>query len=233
MIMNLENIDVKEIPFPLDLVSKIEGGNGKKTVLRNVTMKEILYRKDGRALVLLEKITSKKDGVPGTQPVQYRYEWNYNDFIAMCINDNDQSLAWFQSFKKDQKTINNEEEDNYGSVIYHLKNDRLYVFWNNTELSVPSIPPASWKEPDGTKYVKKDAFNEKTMYATFMQIMESDGSMVYKNRTHGLPLLNLHKGNVFEMSLTTRFFFDYQGDLVVMSSMNNQGLRYQFGIIGF
>jgi hypothetical protein len=42
----------------------------------------------------------------------------------------------------------------------------------------------------------------------------------------------LHEGAVFEMSMTTPFFFDQNGDLVVLAMMHNGGKRYRFGFIG-
>jgi hypothetical protein len=67
------------------------------------------------------------------------------------------------------------------------------------------------------------------MHATFMQVIEPDGHLAYADRTFGLPLFHLHEGAVFEMSMTTPFFFDLNGDLVVLAMMHNGGKRYRFG----
>ena len=137
---------------------------------------------------------------------------------------------WLEYYSTELK--NSSSVDEYGSFVYTLKEDRLYVLWNNTRLSVPSIPAANWTEPDGTKYVKHKAFDEKTMHASFMQVIEPDGFLAYENRKFGLPLFELHDGAVFEMSLTSPFFFTSNGNLVVMASMHNGGKRYRFGIVG-
>lgn len=200
-------------------------------MLMNYDIKEILFRNDGNMLVLMDQVKSERNGVPGTSPVQYVYEWQYGNFLALCVQPASGELVWWQAFNKRQNTRLNRDVDQYGSYIYHLKEDRLYILWNNTELSVPSIPPANWTEPDGTKYVKHKAFDEKTMHATFMHVIEPNGVLAYENRVFGLPLFQLHQGAVFEMSLTTPFFFTLNGDLVVMAEMHNGGKRYRFGII--
>ncbi|MCB0813592.1 MAG: hypothetical protein KDB87_10590, partial [Flavobacteriales bacterium] len=63
-------------------------------------------------------------------------------------------------------------------------------------------------------------------------VIEPDGHITYGDRTHGLPLLLLHEGAVIEMSLTTPFFFDANGQLVVLAQMHNGGQRFRFGFIG-
>ena len=200
--------------------------------LSNFNIKDVLLREDGKFLVLMEQLKEDKDPIVGSSPIQYIYQWNYGAFLALCLDPNTGDLQWWRIFQKTQQLKNSSELDEYGSFVYTLKEDRLYVLWNNTALSVPSIPAANWTEPDGTKYVKHKAFDEKTMHATFMQVIEPDGFLAYENRKFGLPLFELHDGAVFEMSLTSPFFFTSNGHLVVMSSMHNGGKRYRFGIIG-
>jgi hypothetical protein len=40
------------------------------------------------------------------------------------------------------------------------------------------------------------------------------------------------QGAVFEMSLSPQFFFELNGDLVVLATMHNGGKRYRFGFVG-
>ena len=80
--------------------------------------------------------------------------------------------------------------------------------------------------------MKHKVFDEKTMHGSFLRVIEPDGKLAYANRTHGLPLLRLHEGAVFEMSVTTPFHFSLNGNLVVMAAMHNGGKRYRFGFIG-
>lgn len=204
-----------------------------KSRLEDFYLKDVLVRKDGKMLVLMEKLRYKSNMIAGTSPIQYSYEWHYGNVLVQCIDPKTGELSWWQTFSKGQDLTSNLSQDLYGSFIYHLKEDRLFLIWNNTDLSVPSIPPASWTEPDGTKYVKKKAFDEKTMHGSFLHVIEPDGFLAYEEKKFGLPLFSLHKGAVFEMSITTPFYFELHGDLVVMSAMHNGGKRYRFGFIGF
>ncbi len=209
-----------------------KGGAKEDAYLSNFYIKDVLLRQDGKLLVLAEQLKEDKKTIAGSSPIQYTYEWNYGNFLALCLDPNTGDLQWWQTFQKSQELRSSDSVDEYGSFVYTLKEDRLYVLWNNTALSVPSIPAANWTEPDGTKYVKHKAFNEKTMHATFMQVLEPDGFLAYEDRTFGLPLFNLHEGAVFEMSMTTPFAFQLNGNLVVMAAMHNGGKRYRFGIVG-
>lgn len=205
--------------------------NERRAMLEDFHVKDIIFRNDGAMLVLMERMKYESNPIAGSSPIQYTYHWNYGDFLALCYNVEDGSMNWWQTFQKPQSVQNNQDVDPYGSFVYHLKEDRLYVLWNNTGLSVPSIPPANWTEPDGTRYVKHKAFDEKTVHATFMHVIEPNGILAYEHRTFGLPLFGLHSGAVFEMSLFTPFFFEINGNLVVMAAMHNGGKRYRFGFI--
>lgn len=222
--------------LPRDMVATLSGEriaeNADKSFIDDLRIKDILYRSDDRPLILLEQVKSDSKAVAGSSPMQFTYEWIYGDAVALCLEPGTGRTLWWQSVEKKQEVRNNRGQDEYGSFVYFLKADRLYILWNNTDLSVPSIPAANWTEPDGTRYVKHKAFDSNTMHATFMQVIEPDGHLAYADRTFGLPLFHLHEGAVFEMSMTTPFFFDQNGDLVVLAMMHNGGKRYRFGFIG-
>lgn len=227
--------DEREELWATELIENIAGSaavkNPEKAFLSNYSLKDVLFKNDGDVLILMEQMSKEKDGIPGTQPVQYTYTFKYGNFLAICLNGTNGSMNWWKSFEKKQEVKVNSSTDPFGSFVYFLKEDRLYVLWNNTELSISSIPPASWTEPDGTKYVKHKVFNEKTMHGTFMHVVEPDGTLAYANRKYGLPLLDLHAGAIFEMSMATSIFFEMNGELVIMALMHNGGKRYRFGFV--
>ncbi|MDA9261944.1 hypothetical protein N9P38_01135 [Flavobacteriales bacterium] len=218
------------------LVAKVEGSRmaekGEKAFLGYTHIKDILFRKDGKMLVLMEQLNHLTKTIAGTSPIQYSHEWHYKDFIVQCLDAESGELAWWQSFEKSQDFTTSKDVEHYGSYVYHLKNDRLFVLWNNQKLTGASIPAHNWTEPDGTKYVKHRAFNDKTVHGTFIRVIEPDGSEAFSNRKFGLPLFNMHKGAVFEMSLNTDFSFNIDGNLVIMATMHNGGKRFRFGFIG-
>lgn len=205
--------------------------NPKANFLSNLGIKDILFKSNGEMLVLMEQSSKGKDGIPGTSPPKYTYTFKYGGFLTLNVNADSGEVNWFQSFKKTQEVKANTSTDPYGSIVYFLKDDRLYILWNNTPLSISAIPPANWTEPDGTKYIKHKAFNPKTKHGTFLHVIEADGSLGFANTKFGLPLFNLHDGAVFEMSMTTPIFFEINGELVIMASMHNGGKRYRFGFV--
>lgn len=199
----------------------------------NYGLKDIVFHQNGDPVILLEQYKMEKDGIEGTSPIQYQYTHKTGDVLALSMSGSSGEINWWQHFGKRQSVRTKlSGDDPYGSFVYLMKNDRLYILWNNTELSRSSIPPANWTEPDGTKYIKHKAFNEKTMHGTFMHVIEPDGSMAYAHRKYGLPLFNLHEGAVFEMSMNTNVFFEMNGNIVIMATMHNGGKRYRFGFVG-
>ena len=232
----LKQVTFQKKLWDKSLVAKVEGKSrsekGDKSYLGYVYIKDILFRKDGKMLVLMEQLNHNNKAIAGSSPIQYTHEWHYDDFIVQCIDADKGELVWWHSFKKAQDFITSQDVEQYGSYVYHLKNDRLFVLWNNEQLTGASIPPHNWTEPDGTRYVKHRAFNEKTVHGTFMRVIEPDGTDAYSNKKFGLPLFNMHKGTVFEMSLNTAFSFDIDGNLVIMATMHNGGKRFRFGLIG-
>lgn len=203
----------------------------KDAYLSNFNLKDVLFRADGTLLVFLEDMKLDREMITGSTPIGYTYTWNYGGVLTVALNPATGEKLWSQFFNKKQKTTNSTDWDEFGSFVYHLSGNRLFMLWNNTELSVSSIPPANWTEPDGTRYVKSKAFDVKTVHGTFMHVVEADGSMAYGNRTFGLPLFNMHAGAIFESSMSGRLFFEIGGKLVIRAAMSNGGKRYQFGFI--
>ncbi|MEN9001001.1 MAG: hypothetical protein ABF242_01695, partial [Flavobacteriales bacterium] len=197
------------------LIAKIEGERrstkGEDSYLGYVYIKDILFRKDGKMLVLMEQLNHDSKAIAGSSPIQFSHEWHYNDFIVQCLDPATGDLVWWHSFDKSQDFITNTDAEHYGSYVYHLKNDRLFVLWNNEKLTAAAIPAPSWREADGVKYVKRKAFDEKTVHGTFMRVIEPDGSDAYQNKKFGLPLFNMHRGAFFEMSMNTSFSFNIDG----------------------
>lgn len=216
-------------PWSTELLGKMK----EKSLLTNYSLKDVLLRKDGNLNIILEQIKSEKNVVPGSQPMKYLFNYEYGNMLVLNTDITNGQIIWDRSILKHQKIENLETDDPFGSVVYTMEDDNLFILWNNTDLSIPSVPPANWTEIDGTNFVKHKAFNEKTKHATFLHVIDPQGQMTYGNLKFGLPLFNLHKGAVFEMSLCSNFFFRYNNELVVMAMMHNGGKRYRFGFISF
>lgn len=213
-------------------------GRGSKTPEDGTTiggyrLKDVLFRSDDTPLVLLEEYTQKRSGIPGSQPAQYQYTYTYGDILTIALSKTNGQPMWAQRITKKQELVSDSEIDKFGSFIYYLNHDRLVIIYNNTVLSGSSIPPAFWKEANGTKYVKKDVFGDKTIHASFLRVVEPDGSLAFGDRKYGLPLRNMHKGAVFPMSMVTDFYIPYNDGVVIRAEMHNGGKRYKYGLISF
>ena len=225
---------VRQSDWDASVLTQVGGerlANKDGAYLKNFNLKDVLFRADGNIIVLMEEMRAEKDMITGATPIRYNYKWTYGGVLTVALNPTSGEMLWSQFFDKKQVTANSEDWDEYGSFVYHLSGNRLFLLWNNTELSIPSIPAANWTEPDGTRYVKNKAFNEKTSHGSFMHIIEPDGSMAYGDRKYGLPLFNMHDSAVFPMSMSARFFFTINGTLVLRAAMNNGGKRFRYGLI--
>lgn len=208
--------------------------NGDKEgwTIGGYALKDVLFQSNGNPVILLEKTRADRNMVAGSSPIQFSYEWEYGPILVFGLNPNTGEVTWTNLIDKHQETTSDEDIDHFGSFVYYMNDDHLYLIYNNTDLSIPSIPPASWTEPDGTKYVKKDAFDEKTGHASFLHVIDPSGQLQYANRTFGLPLFNMHKGSIFEMSMAPHFFFPFQGGIVYLAEMNG-GQRYRYGLLSY
>ena len=88
------------------LVAKVENKyvseKGEKSYLGYARIKDILFRKDGKMLVLMEQLLHDNKAIAGSSPMQFRHEWHYEDFIVQCLDPEKGNLIWWSSFKKAQ-----------------------------------------------------------------------------------------------------------------------------------
>lgn len=231
---NMELQTIRQGDWDAAVLTEVGGtklAETKNPLLKNFMLKDVLFREDGTVLVLLEQLKAEKDMIAGATPIKYNYKWTYGGVLTLGLNSESGEILWSRFFDKKQVTKNTEDWDEYGSFVYHLSGNRLFMLWNATELSIPSVPAANWTEADGTRYVKNKAFHEQTEHGTFLYVLEEDGSLTYGDRRFGLPLFNMHDGAVFPMSMSARFFFDLNGMLVLRATMNNGGKRYRYGLV--
>jgi hypothetical protein len=194
-------------------------------------IKDVISGSNGNVIILSEEQSDRTRSPADPMKPVYTYDFERGNILTICLKPDGSSL-WGTVIKKTQKEENvKDANEKWGSFVYGLVNDRLFILWNNVDITpfTFGLVPISWKEPDGTKYVKKDAFAEKTVHGTFMYIIEPNGELTYSNRKYGLPLFNLHKGTVFEMSLNPNIFYAEEDGIILFSEMHNQGKRYKFG----
>jgi hypothetical protein len=82
--------------------------NADKAFVDDLRIKDILYRTDGRPLVLLEQVkSSSSKAVAGSSPMQFAYQWIYGDAVALCLDPGTgRTLVWWQRVEKKQEVRN-------------------------------------------------------------------------------------------------------------------------------
>ena len=199
-------------------------------------LKDLLFLNDGTAILIAENAYTSttsypsSDG-PAAKPIT-KYSYHYKDALVFALEKSGKK-RWSNTIKKAQSEIELDENHNqFGSFVYGIVSDRLFILWNNISLSLNTITQMTWKENDGKVHYKDDEFGLKTHHATFMYVVESDGKVTYQDKKFGLPLFAMHKNSVFRMSMYPGVFKTVDDGIILMSEMNNnEGKRYKFGKI--
>ena len=200
--------------------------------LDNFEFIDLLGRSDGSMILLAEHTLMDKTAVPGTGGAgvfpTYDYVYRTGDVMIVCIGADGHRL-WSTSFKKTQGEKTRREYRCYDSFVYGIFKDQLVILWNNIDLNYMMIP--EYKENDGVVHKKEKEFGKNPMFATFMEVIGSDGTHKYQNLKFGLPLTDLHKGSMFEMSMNTNLFQIMPDGILLYSELNADASRYKFGKI--
>jgi outer membrane protein assembly factor BamB len=196
--------------------------------LLDLSIKDVFSQSDGKTLLVIEERAETSAPVmPGSFDMLYTVK---SGAISVFCFSKDGTRPWDTVLKKTQSVTSKNKDTRFGSFACSLLKDKLYILWNNTNLTPSSIPPEHWFEPDGTKLVKQKVFNvQTTLHATFMWVVEPDGKQTYAGkRLFGLPLADLHKGSPFELSLNPGVCWATPDGIIVMSEMLAQAKRYRF-----
>lgn len=200
--------------------------------LDNFKFIDLLSRSDGSIILLAEHTLMDKTLVPGTGGAgvapTYDYVYRTGDIMIICIGE-DGNRKWSTSYKKTQGEKTRRETRCFDSFVYGIFNDQLVILWNNIDLNYMMVP--EYKENDGVVHKKEKEFGKNPMFATFMEVINVDGTRKYQNLKFGLPLTDLHKGSMFEMSMNTNLFYISNDGIILFSELNADASRYKFGKI--
>jgi len=189
-------------------------------------LRGVVSQSNGNALIIAEDETENR--LPPTTPgsFDFSYEYRNKNIKIACISP-DGKKQWVTTIKKDQTIQTKNIDHRWDSFVYGLVNDKLYILYNNTELTRMIAP--SWTD-EGKKYKWSKDFAMNTGFPTFMYVIQPNGVSTYANKTYGLPLFNFQKGSMFEMELISSHFFPFKDGILIMSEMSD-GKRYKFGKI--
>lgn len=246
------NFDVNVVePFGVKFLQNFMNENAaskEDAALKNFKLRDVLSMSaDGNILIIAEKeLTSQKmlPVVAGQTTAKYEYTITSEEIVAWCIKE-DGSELWSTVIPKSQSTTTQDISERWDSFVYGLIGDRLYILWNNINLTPVGIivNPEKWIAQDGKSYTYKTAFDagywdktgtnvsRTTNHATFIYIVEANGTLTYADTKYGLTLFNLHKDCPFSMSLKPDIFYTVDDGIILMGEMQSISKKYKFGII--
>jgi len=203
--------------------------------LQDYVLKDVLLRSDGGLVLLAEEQHDLKTIVGQSTPPVNNHEMRFGGIVALTF-DAAGNRAWNTYYQKLQHENSPEDYIHYGSFAYQLKNDKLYLVWNYTELR--SDPPnyfRYWVDRNGSKINIDNLFGKEALFPTLLTVINADGTLEYQDRTFGaLPLEAIQKPNAFPMAIDPSLFFATEDGIVVLSRMHGvQTKRYKFNTIRF
>jgi len=172
-------------PSFIQLFSKRDVSKKKNSEpeLYEYDLDNIIIRSDGGALLLAEQyyvqaVTSYTRSASGAMMSRTDYYYHYNDVIAININPN-LSIEWATRIPKRQTTVN--DGGYYSSYAYAVKNDKIYLLFNDDPDNIAINDPKS----------VADYTSPKKSAATLVTI-GSDGkwkkSLLFSNKQEGVIL---------------------------------------------
>ncbi|MCQ2607395.1 MAG: hypothetical protein MJ197_01740 [Bacteroidales bacterium] len=190
---------------------------------------DILSQSNGNSIIISEsRYTTSKNIAPAGSEPKYEYSLYNNDIMVICLNQ-DGTQEWGAVINKNQTEKSKTTDPVKTSFIYGLCNDNLYVLWNNDALNVLSVSPTKWNDPSGQAFVGRKNFDSNTtLIPPFMNIVDKNGNVLYREGTYGLPLFNLYKDSPFSLYMNPRLFVNDSDGLIIFSEMRNTQ-RYRIG----
>ena len=205
-------------------------------VLSDFTLKDILLKPNGGVILLAEEQKESKSPIANTQPPAYDYTYNYGNAVAISF-DADGKRMWNSVLEKKQSEKTKDPKIKFGSYAYQLKNDKLYIVWNFTDLH--SDPPLNkyryWFDRNKSKINIDNLFGKEAYYPTLLTVIDNKGNFEYKDRTfNSLPLETIQKGNSFSMATDPSIFFTTEKGMVILSHMPGvESKRYKLNTITY
>ncbi|MDD2982383.1 MAG: hypothetical protein PHQ74_03255 [Crocinitomicaceae bacterium] len=220
----------------LSLVVSEKSAEKEGYVLDNQVVKDVLLKEDGGIILLLEEQRETKTVIPQSVPPVYEYTLFYGNVLAISM-DATGNRVYNAVIEKNQTERSLDSKVVFGSFAYQLKNDKLHVVWNYTQ--VLTDPPLNkfryWKDKSGAKINIDNLYGLEAFYPTMLTVLDAHGNFDYRDRTfNSLPLVNIQKGNSFPMAVNPMIFFATDKGMVILSRMPGiEAKRYKFSSIAY
>ncbi|MFZ1609946.1 MAG: hypothetical protein WAT52_02685 [Chitinophagales bacterium] len=149
----------------------------KGSELASFSLDEIIVRSDGGALLIGEKfyVTTSTYRDPNTGKTSTSYHYHYNDIMVININP-DNTVKWATKIPKKQTA----SSGFYLSYVSHVKDDMVYLIFNDNEKNLDE------KNPD-----KIYSYDGKNSFATIVSIQPDgkwDKKALFSNKEVGVVM---------------------------------------------
>ncbi len=204
--------------------------------LDNYMLKDVLLKPDGGIILLAEEHRKNYSAIGTAQPPVYNYELDYGNAAVISL-DAEGNRQWgnFIVKKQHENTLN--PDHHYGSIAYQLKNNNLYVVWNQMDIHIdaPLGKFRYWFDRSGAKINIDNIFGKEAFYPTVLTVLRPDGTFSHPDHTfNSLPLTEIQKPNAFSMAVDPSFFFTTNDGIVILSRMPGaEAKRFKFNTIRF
>ncbi|HET8962820.1 MAG TPA: hypothetical protein VFM99_02930, partial [Chitinophagales bacterium] len=177
----------------------------KGSELANFTLDEIILRSDGGALLIGEKyyITTSTYRDPNSGSTSTSYHYHYNDIMVININP-DNTVKWATKIPKKQTA----SSGFYLSYVSHVKDDMVYLIFNDNEKNLDE------KNPD-----KIHAYDGKNSFATLVSIQPDGGwdkKALFSNKEVGVIMRPVVSKQINEDEL---LFYAEKGNKYVVGKL--------------
>ncbi|MFH2096534.1 MAG: hypothetical protein ABIJ16_12560 [Bacteroidota bacterium] len=243
--LSVQKCDPFDSQFLSGLISEGQASKEGATIKNFMVRDRIPVTGNGNLYIIIEQEIMNQKSLPpvaGQASLEYEYTILSNEIVVMCVK-NDGSMEWSAVVPKHQNTVTRDLKDRWDSFVYGVLNNKVYILWNNIDLTPRGIEvnPPKWTEPDGRVCTYKNTFDpdywdkkgpdipRTTNHGTFLYIVEPDGRISYSDYSYGMPLRNLHKGGSVTMSLRPDIFYTLEDGLILMGQMSSQSKMMKFG----
>lgn len=204
--------------------------------LEDFILKDVLLKSTGGIILLIEEQKSSRTTIGQNSPPTYEYSLSFGKAVFLSY-DVEGNREWSSVIDKKQTEKTTAALPRFGSFAYQLKDDRLYIVWNYTDIHIdaPLQRFRYWIDRNNSKINIDNLFGKEAFYPTLLTVIDANGQFDYQDRTfNSLPLIDLQKSNSFSMAINPSIFFSTDKGMIIFSHMPEvEAKRYKLSLINY
>ncbi|UKN01205.1 hypothetical protein K6119_15855 [Paracrocinitomix mangrovi] len=196
--------------------------------LDHFALRETYKLSNGNYVMVMESESSSKKNIGTTEKLIWQYTYKRGAILTFGIDGKTGKMMWSNKISKGQvETLIEGEPINYIGFNHFLKDDQVYIIYNNQAAS------SQWKETDGQTYQCKQTFGNTTDIPPFMYAIQADGEVKYGDLALGLPLKTIFNSEKdFPIKLNSRLTIRTEYGLLLLAEYG-KGSKYKLGKLYF